>query len=80
MATYLMLIKVFDDAEKVIYKFGPTEESLGEIEFNLVNEEFRQLERIPGTTKDHMFMKAASAIARCYAEGDGFPDKTFFAS
>ena len=80
MATYLMLIKVFDDAEKVIYKFGPTEESLGEIEFNLVNEEFRQLERIPGTTKDHMFMKAASAIARCYTEGDGFPDKTFFAS
>lgn len=80
MATYLMLIKVHEDAEKVIYKFGPTEERLGGIEFNKVKEEFTQLERVPGTTKDHVFMKAASAIARCYTEGDGFPDKTFFAS
>ncbi len=80
MATYVILIKEYDDTEKVIYKFGPTEERMGRIEFDKVVEEFRELEQVPNTKNDHTFMRAVSAIARCYKEGKGFPDRTFFAS
>jgi hypothetical protein len=53
---------------------------MGKIEFNKKNEVFSELEPVPDTTKGHTFMRAVSALARHYKSGDGFPDRTFFAS
>ncbi|MGG1556415.1 hypothetical protein [Paenibacillus ferrarius] len=80
MATYVILLKKFEDEKRVVYKFGPTEDNLGEIEFNKETEEFIELMGIQRDPQRHDFMRAVSVIARCYKEGKGFPDKTFFAS
>ena len=32
MAAYVKMIKKFDDDKRVIYKFGPSENQMGEIE------------------------------------------------
>ncbi|MGG1517989.1 hypothetical protein ABE504_21410 [Paenibacillus oryzisoli] len=80
MATYVVLIKKFEDETRVVYKFGPSEENLGEIEFNKKTEDFTELVGVTRDPQGHDFMRAVSALVKCYRSGEGFPDRTFFAS
>lgn len=43
MAVYVKMIKKFDDEGKVIYKFGPNENLMGEIEFDKAKKVFNVL-------------------------------------
>lgn len=46
MAAYVKMIKKFDDDKRVIYKFGPSENQMGEIEFNKENKKFNILKQV----------------------------------
>lgn len=80
MATYVLLLKKLENEVEVVYSFGPNEECMGEIAFNKLTEDFKELKQVPGLTSDFYFVRAVSAIAKAYTNGQGFPDKTFFAS
>jgi len=46
MAVYVKMIKKYDDEKKVIYRFGPNENLMGEIEFDKEKKEFSVLNQV----------------------------------
>ncbi len=46
MAVYMKMIKIFDDEKRVIYRFGPNENRMGEIEFDKEKESFSILKHV----------------------------------
>ena len=46
MAVYIKMIKKYDDEKKVIYRFGPNENLMGEIEFDKEKKEFNVLNQV----------------------------------
>ncbi|MEK3806083.1 hypothetical protein MHB63_05755 [Bacillus sp. FSL H8-0547] len=47
MASYVLLIKEYEDDETVVYKFGPNEEIMGKIKLIKINRKFSELESLP---------------------------------
>lgn len=46
MAIFVLMHKTEDNMEKVVYKFGPNENTMGIIEFNKIREEFNIRKRL----------------------------------
>ena len=46
MAVYIKMIKKYDDDKKVVYRFGPNERLMGEIEFDKEEKIFNILEQV----------------------------------
>lgn len=81
MATYVLLVKEEETEEFVVYKFGPDENSLGRIKLNKLNEECEEIEKVPSSTTNFYYLRAASKLIRILRENDGiFPDRTSYAS
>lgn len=79
MAVYVLMLKLEDTKEKVIYKFGPNENHMGIIEFNKFTKEFKILESVEGEAVSSKAYErwAAEKIAKIMYRGDGiFPDRT----
>ncbi|MTH54537.1 hypothetical protein GKZ89_14125 [Bacillus mangrovi] len=83
MASYVLLLKEYEDDDTVVYKFGPNEEIMGKIELNKTTRKFTELESLPNQnfpTKFY-FDRAAQRLAVCLVREDGiFPAKTAFES
>ena len=47
MGAYVLLLKELEDVEKVIYRFGPNEDSMGKIQLNKITGKFTEIEPIP---------------------------------
>lgn len=79
MAVYVKMIKKYDDEKKVIYRFGPDENLMGEIEFDKEKKEFRILKqvndaRLPSQAYENW---AAKKIIKIMFRNNGqFPDVT----
>ncbi|WP_079504843.1 hypothetical protein [Mesobacillus jeotgali] len=83
MASYVLLLKEYEDSEKVVYKFGPNENIMGKIELNKLTRKFSELEVIPDQNipSKFYFDRAAQRLAVCLMrEGGVFPDRTAFES
>lgn len=83
MASFVLLLKDYEDEEKVVYHFGPNEQILGKIELNKKSETIREIEPVLNSTHKSKFYfdRAAQRLARClYKEGGVFPDKATFES
>lgn len=83
MASFVLLIKEVEDDDRVVYKFGPNEETMGKIELNKKTRLFYKLEPVPnlGQSPQFYFNRAAQRLARSFIkEGGKFPDKTTFES
>lgn len=83
LASYVLLLKEYEDADTVVYKFGPDEKSMGKIELNKITRKFSQLESLPDQNIPTAFYfdRAAQRLAVCLVrEGGNFPDKTAFES
>ncbi|MGE7945242.1 hypothetical protein [Lysinibacillus sp. NPDC093688] len=83
MASYVLLLKKYEDDETVVYKFGPNEEIMGEIELNKVTRKFSELESLPDPNipAKFYFDRAAQRLAVCLVRESGvFPEKTAFES
>jgi hypothetical protein len=81
LATYVLLVKEEETKDFVVYKFGPDENSLGKIKLNKSDEGCEELEKVPGSTTNFYYLRAASKLIRILRENDGaFPDRTSYAS
>ena len=81
MATYVMLIKDYEDNEKVIYKFSPDDQTLGRVELNKITKEYIELEPVPNTKTAFYYNRAVSRLLRCLNDEKGiFPEHTHYAS
>lgn len=79
MAAYVLMIKLEDDEDKVVYKFGPNKKHMGIIEFNKKRKTFDIRESVnDGIISDKAYERwAAERIAKImYKEGGVFPQTT----
>ena len=79
MAVYMLMLKLEDDEEKVVYKFGPNENQLGIIEYNKLAKKFTIRESVNDCIlSNEAYEKwAAEKIAKLmYKEGGIFPTRT----
>ncbi|WP_252250061.1 hypothetical protein [Clostridium sp. ZBS13] len=79
MAVYVLLIKEYEDDEKVVYKYGPNEDTTGKIEYNKISRAFKEIEAIKkeGISNDFFINLAAQRIARIVGKEKGiFPERT----
>lgn len=47
LASYVLLLKEYEDDETVVYKFGSNEEMMGKIELNKVTKKVLDLQSLP---------------------------------
>lgn len=40
LATYILLLKEFEDEESVVYKFGPNKNTMGKVKLNKITRNF----------------------------------------
>lgn len=83
LASYVLLLKEYEDNETVVYRFGPNENIMGKIELNKFTRKFSELEVIPDNNFPSKFYydRAAQRLAVCLVkEGGVFPDRTTFES
>ncbi|MEE1100241.1 MAG: hypothetical protein U0K86_02000 [Agathobacter sp.] len=79
MAVYIKMIKKYDDDKKVVYRFGPNERLMGEIEFDKEQKIFNILEqvndsRISNQSYENWAMEQIIKIM--YRDNGQFPDVT----
>ena len=79
MAVYIKMIKKYDDDNKVVYRFGPNERLMGEIEFDKEEKIFNILEqvndsRISNQSYENWAMEQIIKIM--YRDNGQFPDVT----
>ncbi|MBA3925684.1 hypothetical protein [Listeria rustica] len=78
MAVYVMMIKEMENDKKVVYKFGPNEDKLGEIEFDKKTRKFEIAEKVDDDNISNEAYErwAAERIVRVVAREDGkFPER-----
>ena len=83
MASYVLLLKEYEDNETVVYRFRPNENTMGKIELNKFTRKFSELEVIPDSNfpSEFYYDRAAQRLAICLVrEGGAFPDRTAFES
>lgn len=83
MASYVLLLKDYEDDEKVIYRFGPHEESMGKIQLDKVTGKLLEVEAIPDQELPSRFYfdRAAMKLATCLIRENGmFPERMTFES
>ncbi|HDR7717156.1 hypothetical protein VSY18_14800 [Bacillus albus] len=83
MASYVLLLKEYEDNETVVYRFGPNENGMGKIELNKLTRKVSELEALPDQNipSKFYFDRAAQRLAVCLIrEGGVFPEKTAFES
>lgn len=83
MASYVLLLKEYEDDETVVYRFGPNENIMGKIELNKFTRKFSELEVLPDNNFPSTFYyeRAAQRLAVCLVrEGGVFPERTAFES
>ncbi|MFE3577290.1 hypothetical protein [Lysinibacillus sp. NPDC059133] len=83
MASYVLLLKEYEDNETVVYRFGPNENIMGKIELNKFTRKYTELDVIPDNnfSSEFYYDRAAQRMAVCLVkEGGVFPDRTAFES
>lgn len=79
MAVYVLMIKLEDDEEKVVYKFGPNKKYMGIIEFDKTSRKFNIRKSVnDGVLSNKAYERwAAEKIAKLmFKEGGEFPEVT----
>ena len=77
MAVYVLLLKEYEDEEKLIYKYGPNEEILGKIQYDKKLDKIIEIKSIvkEGVSNEFYFRRAAQKIAvMSKMEDNIFPD------
>jgi len=79
MASFVLILKEYEDNEVVIYKFGPNETTLGKIQFDKIRNHFVELEPVPDSEMPSKFYfdRAAQKITKCVIKGEFIERMTF---
>ena len=79
MAVYIKMIKKYDDDKKVVYRFGPNERLMGEIEFDKEQKIFNILEQVNDSrisNQSYENWPMEQIIKIMYRDNGQFPDVT----
>lgn len=79
MAVYVKMIKKYDDEKKVVYRFGPNENLMGEIEFDKEKKIFNVLYQVNDSRISNQAYEnwATEQIIKIMFKNNGqFPDFT----
>lgn len=79
MAVYVLMNKIEDNKEKVVYEFGPNEKMMGIIEFNKIQKSFsiiRDVSEDASTNRAYERWAAEKIVRIMYREDGNFPDIT----
>lgn len=80
MAIFLIMNKIEDNKDKVVYEFGPNEKSMGVVEYNKIEDRFSVKKKFGDSASLSMLYErcAAEKIAKIIRRENGeFPDVTF---
>jgi hypothetical protein len=81
MARYVVILKESENDERVIYRFGLNEESLGRLQIHKSNGDVEELEPIPLPVKNSQaFFSPAAVKLRQHWQVGVFPEVTSWAS
>ncbi|MBD7970148.1 hypothetical protein [Paenibacillus gallinarum] len=79
MAVFVLMLKEFEDEEKVVYLYGPNEISMGKIEYDKKKGVINQLSPIDSNefADEFFFKRAGRRLARMIIkENQNFVDRT----
>ncbi|MFX3633283.1 MAG: hypothetical protein ACE3L7_30480 [Candidatus Pristimantibacillus sp.] len=73
MASYVLLLKEYEDDATVVYRFGPNEIVMGKIEWNKITKTFSEIESITEPDIPYRFYldRAAQRLAMCLTREGG---------
>ena len=77
MAVYVLMIKLEENEQKVVYKFGPNEKYMGIIEFNKITDTFNVLQNVDDgiiSNKAYEQWAAGKIAKKMYKENGQFPE------
>ncbi|MEI5909148.1 hypothetical protein WAK64_19030 [Bacillus spongiae] len=83
MASFVLLIKEYENNEVVVYRFGPNEDIIGKIELNKITGRLYEIKPIPDPnfSSEFYYKRAARRLAVIFSrEGGVFPEKTAYQS
>ncbi|MEK3974672.1 MULTISPECIES: hypothetical protein [unclassified Psychrobacillus] len=79
MAVFILMLKEFEDEERVVYQYGPNEDLMGRIEYDKKNEVINQLSQIDSQefADEFFFKRAGRRLSRMIIkENQNFVDRT----
>ncbi|MEC0182875.1 hypothetical protein P4H61_15435 [Paenibacillus peoriae] len=79
MAVYIIMLKEYEDEERVVYNYGPSEDVMGKIEYDKKNEVINQIAPIVSENyaDEFFFKRAGRRLARMIIKEKGnFVEKT----
>jgi hypothetical protein len=79
MAVFVIMLKDYEDEERVVYCYGPNEETMGKIEYDKKNGVINQLFPIDSDNypDDFFFKRAGRRLARMIIkENNNFVERT----
>ncbi|MCM3128055.1 MULTISPECIES: hypothetical protein [unclassified Paenibacillus] len=79
MAVFVIMLKDYEDEERVVYRYGPNEETMGKIEYHKKNDVINQLTSIDSDnySDEFFFKRAGRRLARMIIkENRNFVDRT----
>lgn len=79
MAFYVMLTKVNEDEEGVIYNFGSDSQHIGKIHLDKHNGIVKEIDDIDNENHQHTFVRAGIKLRQHWKSGY-FPERTCWAS
>lgn len=79
MGFYVMLVKINEDEQGVIYNFGSDSEHLGKIYLNKKNGKIKEIEPINNENYQHILARAGVKLRQYWKTGN-FPLHTCWAS
>ncbi|MBO2946012.1 hypothetical protein JJQ72_18700 [Paenibacillus sp. F411] len=73
MAVFVLMLKDYENEQKVVYSYGPNEETVGKIEYDKKNGVINQISAIVSDsyTDDFFFKRAGRRLARIIIKENG---------
>lgn len=79
MAFYVLLLKESEDDNKVVYRFGLSEEELGRLDLDKLTGKVKEIEPVLTYNSSALFPRSATKIYQHWKEGN-FPHQSCWAS
>lgn len=79
MAFYILILKIHESTNKVIYAFGPNEQQMGKLEINKKNGYFKILKPVEIQNSQAFFKRAAMKLSQHWKNNE-FPQRTTWES
>ena len=80
MAFYVIISKVSETPEKVVYSFGPSEDKMGSLEFNKNDGTGKEIKAVPTNNPSAFYIRAWAKIYRHWRQEGILPEQTEWAS